>query len=247
MSVTNPTQRKYYELLTIKTILSVRELKRQIDTLAYERTGLSKNKELSLEQIQNSIVPQTAEDAIKDIYVFEFLGLDTKEVVTENDLETALIQHLQEFILELGNGFCFEARQKRILIGDDYFFIDLVFYHRILKCHVLIELKIDKMHVGHIAQLKTYLNYYDKEIKLEDDNAPIGILLVTDKNDTLIKYALPEKQSELFISKYKLQLPSEQQLLDFIEKEIKKIGNYLGICLLVTNLLFLSYGFNFNE
>lgn len=223
MSIDNPTKRQYYELLTLKTTLSIRELKRQIDTLAYERTGLSQNKELSIEQIQKTILPQTAEDAIKDIYVFEFLGLDSKEVVTENDLEKALIQHLQEFILELGNGFCFEARQKRILIGEDYFFIDLVFYHRILKCHVLIELKIDKMHIGHIAQLKTYLNYYNKEIKLEDDNASIGILLVTDKNQTLVEYALPEKQNELFISKYKLQLPSEQQLLDFIQNEIKNI------------------------
>ena len=185
MTVENAKQRRYYEMLTLKTTPSVRELQRQINTLSYERLGLSTDKDLSFEKIKQAIAVQTPQDAIKDMYVFEFLGLSSQQFFDENDLESALISHLQDFILELGNGFCFEARQKRILIGEEYFFIDLVFYHRLLKCHVLIELKVDKMQVGHIAQLQTYLNYYQQEIKEESDNPPIGILLVTDKNDAL--------------------------------------------------------------
>jgi predicted nuclease of restriction endonuclease-like (RecB) superfamily len=221
--VENETARQYYELLALKTTLSVRELRRQIASLAYEREGLSQNKEATFEQIIQKIQPQNPADIIKDLYVFEFLGLPAQHIVSEETLETGLLEHLQAFILELGNGFCFEARQKRILIGDEYFFVDLVFYHRILKCHVLLELKIDKMHVGHIAQLKTYLNYYDIEIKEKTDNPPIGILLVTDKNDALVQYAMPEKDAHLFISKYKLQLPSEEELFNFIKKEIQNL------------------------
>jgi predicted nuclease of restriction endonuclease-like (RecB) superfamily len=222
MTIENPNQRRYYEMLTLKTTPSVRELQRQINTLSYERLGLSADKDLSFEKIKAAITAQTPQDAIKDVYIFEFLGLNAQQSFDENDLETALTTHLQDFILELGNGFCFEARQKRILIGDEYFFIDLVFYHRILKCHVLIELKIDKMQVGHIAQLQTYLNFYQQEIKEATDNPPIGILLVTDKNDALVRYALPTQGDALFISKYKLQLPSEEQLQNFILNELKK-------------------------
>lgn len=222
MKIENPNQRRYYEMLTLKTTPSVRELQRQINTLSYERLGLSADKDLSFEKIKAAITAQTPQDAIKDVYIFEFLGLNPQQSFDENDLETALTTHLQDFILELGNGFCFEARQKRILIGDEYFFIDLVFYHRILKCHVLIELKIDKMQVGHIAQLQTYLNFYQQEIKEATDNPPIGILLVTDKNDALVRYALPTQGDALFISKYKLQLPSEEQLQNFILNELKK-------------------------
>jgi predicted nuclease of restriction endonuclease-like (RecB) superfamily len=222
MTLENSTQRRYYEMLTLKTTPSVRELQRQINTLSYERLGLSSDKELSFEKIKQAIAVQTPQDAIKDMYVFEFLGLSLQQFFDENDLESALIAHLQDFILELGNGFCFEARQKRILIGEEYFFVDLVFYHRLLKCHILIELKVDKMQVGHIAQLQTYLNYYQQEIKEESDNPPIGILLVTDKNDALVRYAMPTQSNELFISKYKVQLPSEEELKDFILKELKK-------------------------
>lgn len=223
MNVENATQRQYYELLTLKTSLSVKELRRQINTLSYERMGFEKDKSLALEKMQKMITPQTPAEAIKDVYVFEFLDLKPQEQFDENDLENALIAHLQDFILELGNGFCFEARQKRILIGEEYFFVDLVFYHRILKCHVLIELKVDKMKVGHIAQLKTYLNYYDAEIKQTDDNTPIGILLVTDKNDALVQYTMPNNEQALFISKYKVQLPSEEELRNFIRNELKNL------------------------
>lgn len=222
MTVENPRQRRYYEMLTLKTTPSVRELQRQINTLSFERLGLSSDKELSFEKIKQTIAVQTPQDAIKDMYLFEFLGLSLQQYFDENDLESALIAHLQDFILELGNGFCFEARQKRILIGKEYFFVDLVFYHRLLKCHILIELKVDKMQVGHIAQLQTYLNYYQQEIQEESDNPPIGILLVTDKNEALVRYAMPTQSNELFISKYKVQLPTEEELQNFILKELKK-------------------------
>ncbi|WP_211220190.1 PDDEXK nuclease domain-containing protein [Hugenholtzia roseola] len=222
MTIENPQKRRYYEMLTLKTTPSVRELERQINTLSYERLGLSIDKDLSFQKIKDTIAVQKPQDAIKDVYIFEFLGLNPQQSFDETDLENALIAHLQDFILELGNGFCFEARQKRILIGEEYFFIDLVFYHRLLKCHILIELKVDKMQAGHIAQLQTYLNYYQAEIKEESDNPPIGILLVTDKNEALVRYALPTQSKELFISKYRIQLPTEEELQNFILNELRK-------------------------
>jgi len=194
-------KRMYYELLILKTHPSVRELRRAIATLAYERTGLSVNKKLSFKQIEKKIKPVKAADAIKDFYFFDFLNLPATETIDETDLETALLNHLEKFILELGNGFCFEARQKRILIGDEYFFVDMVFYHRILKCHVLIELKVDKFNAGYASQLKTYLNYFSKNIKTKNDNPPIGILLVTDKNKALVEYAGAGISDKMFVSK----------------------------------------------
>ena len=139
----------------------------------------------------------------------------------KNDLEKALIDHLQEFMLELGHGFCLEARQKKILIGDEYYFIDLVFYHRILKCHVLVELKVDAFSHAHISQLNTYVNYYRKEVKTRLDKPPIGILLVTNKNHSLVEYATAGMNKRMFVSKYLLKLPSKELLEDFISSEIK--------------------------
>jgi hypothetical protein len=139
----------------------------------------------------------------------------------ENALETALLSHLEKFILELGNGFCFEARQKRILIGDEYFFVDMVFYHRILHCHVLIELKVDKFDSSYASQLKTYLNYYDKNFRGINDNPAIGILMVTDKNKALVEYAGASIKDKMFVSKYAVALPSKKQLEDFIKRELK--------------------------
>ncbi|MBL7891874.1 MAG: DUF1016 family protein [Bacteroidia bacterium] len=216
-------KRKYYELLVIKTGLSVRELKRQAATLSYERMGLSSKKDLALKKLEDKIHPKQAGDAVKDIYLFEFLNLPNVHLVEEEQLETALLDHLQHFIIELGNGFCFEARQKRMLIGDEYFFVDLVFYHRILKCHVLIDLKVDTFNHTHASQLTTYLNYYKKEIARPNDNPPIGILMVTDKNKALVEYATANEKDRLFISKYKLQLPSKKQLKAFVENELKKL------------------------
>lgn len=217
------TKRKFYELLILKTTPSVRELQRQINTLTYERVGFSQNKEIALHQIRNIITPELNTDLVKTHYFFEFLNLKHPELVEESDLENALINQLQEFIMELGNGFCFESRQKRILIGDEYFFIDLVFYHRILKCHVLIELKTEKVNHEHIGQLKTYINYYKKNYTLPNDNPPVGILLVTTQNKTLVEYAIADSDKDIFVSQYLLQLPDKEQLVTFINEELKKL------------------------
>jgi predicted nuclease of restriction endonuclease-like (RecB) superfamily len=217
------TKRKFYELLIIKTTPSVRELQRQINTLTYERLGFSPNKVLALEQIWNKITPEQSTDLIKSHYFFEFLNLNHPNVIEESELEQELISHLQEFILELGNGFCFEARQKRILIGDEYFFIDLVFYHRILKCHVLVELKTEKANHEHIGQLKTYINYYKKNFTLTNDNPPVGILLATSQNKTLVEYAIADSDKDIFVSQYLLQLPDKEKLVNFINEEIKNL------------------------
>lgn len=214
-------QRAFYAIEAIKGTWSVSELKRQINSLLFERSGLSQHPELLIEKINSSKQEVTKVELVKDIYSFEFLGLPISSAVEESDLETGLLDHLRTFILELGNGFCLEARQKRILIGDDYFFIDLVFYHRILKCHVLVELKIDEFNHVNAGQLNTYLNYYKKEVKEETDNDPIGILLVTNKNDALVEYATAGMDENLFVSKYMLQLPSKEKLKEFIINEIK--------------------------
>ncbi len=223
IKIDDATKRKFYELLILKTTPSVSELKRQINTLTFERLGLSENYELAYEQIQQKITPQEGQDIIKSHYFLEFLNLKHPQLVEESDLEQALIQHLQQFILELGNGFCFEARQKRILIGEEYYFIDLVFYHRILKCHVIVELKTDNVKYEHIGQLKTYINYFKKNIVEPTDNPPIGILLVTNQNKALVEYAVADSDNEIFVSKYLLQLPDKQKIVDFIENEIKNL------------------------
>lgn len=224
MKIDNPVKRLYYEMLTIQTGLSVRKLKRQIDALSYERIGLSGDMEHALTTIQQKIHPQTVTDTVKDDYFFEFLNIPQQRVLLlkESELETLLLDHLRDFIIELGNGFCFEARQKRILIGDEYFFIDMVFYHRILKAHILLEVKISPFDHAHVSQLYSYLNYYKAEVMEPDDNPPIGILLVTNKNDALVQYATAGMDEQIFVSKYKLQLPTEQQLKDLILKTIRQ-------------------------
>ncbi len=222
IKIDDPAKRKYYEMLILKTQPNVKEIKRQIATLSYERLGLSKDKEKAFSQITKKITPAQPEDAVKSHYLFEFLGINSPDLIEETELENALINNLQQFIVELGNGFCFEARQKRVLIGDEYFFIDIVFYHRILKCHVLVELKVDSFDHSHASQLVTYLNYYKKNMMEDGDNPPIGILLVTDKNTALVEYATANEKDHLFVSKYKLNLPSEEELKSFLEKELKQ-------------------------
>lgn len=224
IKIENSIKRKYYELLILKTQLNVKELKREIATLSYERLGMSSDKEKAFSGITRKISPSSPHDIIKSHYFFEFLGINSSEQIEESELENALINHLQEFIIELGNGFCFEGRQKRILIGEEYFFVDLVFYHRILKSHVLIELKVDSFSHSHVSQLVTYLNFYKKNMMEENDNPPIGILLVTDKNTALVEYATANEKDRLFVSKYKLNLPSEEDLKTFIENELRKEG-----------------------
>jgi len=218
--IKDPLQRLFYEMECIKGTWSVRELRRQINSLYFERSALSKQPEKlsELTQLQSeSILPV---DVIKSVYAFEFLGLNAKDIVEESDLEKALIEHIQAFILELGNGFCFEARQKRILIDEEYYFIDLVFYHRVLKCHVIVELKLDEFKHEHLSQLNTYVSYYREEVKREDDNPPIGILMCTKKGKKLVEYALSGMDEKLFVSKYMLELPSKEVLTAFLEKEL---------------------------
>ena len=223
IKISDDVKRSFYELLILKTQPNIRELRRQIQTLSYERLGFSKNKEIAFEQIQQKINPEFSSDIVKSHYFFEFLDINQPQLIEETELEQALIDHLQEFILELGNGFCFEARQKRILIGDEYFFIDLVFYHRILKCHVLLELKTDVADHEHIGKLKTYINYYKKNFVLSTDNPPVGILLVTDQNKTLVEYAVADTDMDIFVSEYILQLPERKELEAFINRELKNI------------------------
>ena len=223
IKIEDELKRTFYELECIKGTWSVRELKRQINSLYYERSGLSAKPEKLSDLVQQRTTPQHPTDIIKNIYAFEFLGLKEQELVEESDLETALLDHLQEFILELGNGFCFEARQKRILIGKEYYFIDLVFYHRMLKCHVLIDLKIGAFEHGDIGQLNTYLNFFKEEMSSPDDNPPAGILLVAEKNHALVKYATAGMDENLFIQQYLVKLPGKNQLESYIENEMKKL------------------------
>lgn len=213
LRIADPLQRAFYEIESVKGGWSVRELKRQIGSLLFERLGLSTDKDKLLRLSHASECPITkAADIIKDPYVFEFLGLQPREVFREQDLETALLDHLQDFLLELGLGFCFEDRQKKIRIGRRDYFIDLVFYHRKLHCHVLIELKVEPFDHGNAGQLNTYLNYYKKHEMAEGDNPPIGLLLCTDKDHALVEYALGGMDENLFVSAYKVALPDRATL-----------------------------------
>ncbi len=222
MAIDDPFERFFYELECIKGTWSVRELRRQIDTKLYVRAGISKKPELLLDKIENSGY-QTAL-SVKNIYALEFLDLNAKEEVTESDLEQAIMDHLQEFLLEMGKGFCFEARQKRILIDDEYFFIDLVLYNRLLHCNVIIELKVDKFRIEYASQLNAYVSYYKYEEMTEGDNPPVGILLCTEKGPKMVQYVLNGMDENLFVSKYMLQLPDKEQLEDFLIKELKEMG-----------------------
>ena len=187
-AIDNPVKRAFYEMETIRGCWSYKELERQIASLYYERSGLSKNKEALSALVQQQATLLQPKDVINTPVTLEFLGLNEHALVTENDLEQSILDNLQHFLLEMGHGFCFETRQKRILIDEDYFFTDLVFYHRILKCHVIVELKIDKFRHEYASQLNMYLNYFKAEVMQPDDNPPIGILLCTEKGDTLVNH-----------------------------------------------------------
>lgn len=223
LRVDDPLQRAFYEIECVKGGWSVRELKRQIGSLLFERLGLSTDKEKLLRLTAAEVTPSLPADIIKDPYIFEFLGLKPKEVFRENDLETALLDHLQEFLLELGNGFCFEDRQKKIRIGHSDYFVDLVFYHRKLHCHVLIELKVESFNHANAGQLNTYVNYYRKHEMAVGDNPPIGLRLCTDKDHALVEYALGGMDENLFVSTYKVALPKAEELEAFLLRESKDL------------------------
>ena len=214
-------KRVFYESESIKGNWSVRELKRQINAQMYERIGLSKDKKEMMKSIHTMSENLLPQQIIKDPYILEFTGLEQKVKYSENDLESALLDHLQDFLLELGNGFCFESRQKRISIENEHDKIDLVFYHRILKCHVLIDLKIREFQHSDVGQMNFYVNYYKNEISNRDDNPPIGLILCANKNNTKVQYAKAGLDENLFVSKYKISLPSVEEIERFIEDELK--------------------------
>jgi len=222
--VDEPLKRRFYEIECLRGNWSTRELKRQIGSLYYERSGLSTNKNKLAAYVQGKAEQSAPALNVRDPYVFDFLGLKSQEVMYESDVEDAILDNLEEFLLELGHGFCFEARQKRILIGDEYYFIDLVFYHRILKCHVLVELKLADFNHENIGQLNTYVSWYKKNMMIEGDNPPIGILLCTRKKHSLVEYALAGMDNQLFVSKYQLELPKREEIERFLAEKLKEAG-----------------------
>lgn len=217
ISIPDEYKREYYQLEAVNNAWTKRELERQINSQLYERLLLSNDKESVLAVARKERIPQQPQEIIKDPMVLEFLGLERKAEYYEKDLEQALITHLQKFLLELGNGFTFVARQKRILIEDDEFFADLVFYNRLLRCFVVIELKTEKLTHQDLGQLQMYVNYYDRVEKTPDENPTIGILLCTSKNDTVVKMSLPEDNTSILASQYQLYLPTQEQLTKEIE------------------------------
>lgn len=228
LQIDDVSKRAFYENECIRSGWSVRELKRQIASLYFERSGLSKDKRKLAQRVNAAALRMQQKLSVRDPYVFEFLGLKAKEVMGESDLEDALLDKLQEFLLEMGHGFCFEARQKRILIGDELFFIDLVFYHRVLKCHVLVELKVDEFTHEHLGQLNTYVSWFKRNEMAPGDNPPVGILLCTGKNRTLVEYALADMDNNLFVSKYQLELPKKEEIRKFLKEQVSRRIGFLA-------------------
>lgn len=229
VGIEDDLKRAYYEFECVRGYWSVRELRRQIDSLYFERLGLSMNKKKLAEMVRKGAEQDAPHISVRDPYVFEFLGIKPKEVMGESALEDGLLDKLQDFLLEMGTGFCFEARQKRILIGDTHYFVDLVFYHRLLKCHVLIELKMSKFTQEDIGQLNTYVSWYKKKIMALGDNPPFGILLCARKDHALVEYALSGMNNLLFVSKYQTELPRKEDLEKFFEDQMREIGEGQGV------------------
>ncbi|MCF0206649.1 MAG: DUF1016 family protein, partial [Bacteroidales bacterium] len=221
LAIDDPMIRCFYETEAINGVWSVRELRRQISTQLHIRVGLSKDKMKALQQATIQAEQQSTALQIRDPFTFEFLGLKPLEVLNEQDLKNALIAHLQDFLLEMGRGFCFEAREKRIIIDDEYYFADLVFYNRILHCSVIVEVKVDEFRHEHIGQLNSYVSYYAENETNPGDNPPVGILLCTKKGKKMVEYALGNLNQQLFVSTYKLTLPNPKELEALIEKELK--------------------------
>ncbi|MBR6279187.1 MAG: DUF1016 family protein [Bacteroidales bacterium] len=219
IQIDDPGKREYYELEAVNNSWTGRELERQINSRLFERLLLSNDKGNVLAVARKEKIPENPMEILKDPMVLEFLDLKRKSEYYEKDLESAIITHITDFLLELGNGFSFVARQKRILLEDDEFFIDLVFYNRLLRCFVLIELKNAKLTHQDLGQLQMYVNFYDRTQKLPDENPTIGIILCSAKNDTVVKMSLPQENKNILAAKYELYLPSEKQLLE----ELKKI------------------------
>lgn len=218
IQIEDPDKREYYELESVNNAWTARETGRQIDSLLYERLLASNDKDAVLAVARKERIPETPQEIIKQPAVLEFLGLKREAAYYEKDIEQAIITHIAEFMLEMGKGFSFVARQRRILLEDDEFFVDLVFYNRLLRSFVLIELKTGELTHQDLGQLQMYVNYYDRYERLPDENHTIGILLCTRKNDTLVRTTLPEDNKTILASEYKLYLPTEQQLINEVNE-----------------------------
>ena len=217
MRMENLDERNFYEIEAIENNWSLRELRRQIDSALYERLVLSRDKEKVKSLALKGQIIEKPEDIVKDPYILEFLGLDERSNYSENELETAIINNLEKFIMELGKGFLFQGRQVRFTFDEEHYFVDLVFYNRLLKCFVLIDLKIGKLKHQDLGQMQMYVNYYDRYVKLDDENKTIGIIICRDKNDTLVKMTLPEDNQQIFASRYMTVLPSKEEFKKIVE------------------------------
>ena len=217
----DPWKRAFYENECLRGCWSKRELQRQISSMLYERTALSIDKQAVIERArrQASEARLQISELIRDPYVLEFVGLAEQPRYTESDLETALLDHLQSFLLELGSGFCFEARQRRITVGNEHDYIDLVFYHRLLRCHLLIDLKVRHFQHSDAGQMNFYLNYWKREVTSPEDNAPVGLLLCSDKDQTKVEYAIGGLDQQLFVSRYLVALPTPIEIERLVERD----------------------------
>lgn len=219
--ISDPLKRAFYAIEAMRGPWSVRELQRQIDSNYFERSGWSKKPELLASKVNENAEKPSFREELKSHYIFEFLGLAAKNVVEEDELEQALINHLEEFMLELGMGFCLESRQKKLLIDDRYFKADLVFYHRILKCHCIVELKAHRLDYADMAQLNMYIEYYRRHYMQPNDNPPVGLLLCTEYGQEMVEYVTPNIDPNLFVSQYELQLPRKEKIREFLMRENK--------------------------
>ena len=219
MRIKNIDERHFYEIEAAKNDWSLSELKRQYDSSLYERLALSSDKEKVFKLAQKGHVVETPADAVKDPYILEFLGLPELPVYSESELETRIIDHLQQFLLELGTGFTFVGRQVRFTFNEEHFRVDLVFYNRLLRCFVLFDLKIGELKHQDIGQMQMYVNYYDRKVKLPEENSTIGIVLCKDKNNAVVEMTLPEDNTQIFASKYETVLPSKAELQNLLNEQ----------------------------
>ena len=224
MRITNINERHFYEIEAVKNDWSLSELKRQYNSSLYERLALSTDKEKVYQLSKEGQTVKTPSDAVKDPYVLEFLGLPELPSYSETELESRIIDHLQQFLLELGTGFAFIGRQERFTFNEEHFMVDLVFYNRLLSCFVLFDLKIGELKHQDIGQMQMYVHYYDRKVKLPDENPTIGIVLCKDKNNAIVEMTLPEDNSQIFASKYETVLPSKESLQKLLQEQMADGG-----------------------
>ena len=225
VKIDNELERSFYYQQNILENWSIRELKRQKNTGLFLRLASSKDKDTVLALAKKGQIVEKPEDLVKDVYVFEFLKIPEPYIISESELETRLIDNLQNFLLELGKGFTFVGRQYKVIINNTVYRVDLVFYHRILKCFVLLDLKINEVKHGDIGQMNMYMGYFDKEENTEGDNPPIGIILSKDKDELLVEYATYGMNSQLFVSKYQLYLPNKEELKLLLNNQLEDLSD----------------------